>query len=270
MIEINLLPGSAKRPKKSRGLPTLKLPPALQKLQLPKMDKTAAYIAVAWAVGLLGIGYLFLGSRNKKADLEDQIEAAVLDSTRLAETIKSINLAKQRTDTIALKLSVVQEVDQHRYVWAHLLDEIARALPEHTWFEEVKYVLPDSMDKWPKFQVEGRAGNNFALTAYMQQLEASPFIRAIRLLSSELVREDDKLVYQFLIEGYYEPPPPDVVETVPLFAQAEVAPDSAAAPASPDALSRSTPPPSGARPPTTPPQRPPANQPPRRPGQEQP
>jgi Tfp pilus assembly protein PilN len=261
LIEINLLPGSAKR-SKSRGLPKVKLPPALQKLKIPKFDKTMAYIAAAWVVGLLGLAWLFLGARNKKADLEDQIQTATLDSTRLAATIASITLTKQRTDTIALKLNVVQDIDANRYVWSHLLDEAARAMPEHTWFEEIKYVLPDSTDRWPKFQLEGRAGNNFALTAYISQLEASPFIRAVKLLSSELVREDDKLVYQFLLEAYYEPPPPDVIETVPLFASTgeQAAGDSAAA-APPRAARPNTAPAAGQ--PRTPTE-------PRRPGQEQP
>lgn len=265
MIEINLLPGSAKR-SKSRGLPKIKLPPALQKLKIPKFDKAMAYIAGAWVVGLLGIGYLFLSARNKKADLEDQITLAVADSTRLAATIASIDLTRKRTDTIALKLNVVQDIDANRYVWSHLLDEAARAMPEHTWFEELRYVLPDSTDRWPKFQIEGRAGNNFALTAYMDQLEASPFIRAVKLLSSELVREDDKLVYQFLIEAYYEPPPPDVIETVPLFVQSGDQPmtdsTATAAPRTPPAGARPAPP--GAPRPVAPGTQQ------RRPGQEQP
>jgi hypothetical protein len=78
----------------------------------------------------------------------------------------------------------------------------------------------------PKFSIEGRTGNNLALAQYLAQLEQSPFIRNVRLRDSQLVREEDKLVYSFLLEADYEAPPPDVIETVPLFTPG-TEPDSA-------------------------------------------
>ena len=37
--------------------------------------------------------------------------------------------------------------------------------------------------------------------------------------TNELIREREKLVYAFGLEASYEEPPPDVIETVPLFAK---------------------------------------------------
>lgn len=229
MIEINLLPGSAKRTKK-RGVPKLGMPGPLSNLKgLPKFDRSLALMAGGWAVGLLLFAWLFFGTRARKAELEEQITVAERDSMRLASIIESSKSMEARRNTVAEKLTIVQGIDAARYIWSHILDEAARSLPEHTWLEEVTYVVPDSTDKFPKFKVEGRTGNNFALTAYLQQLEASPFIRAVKLNSSELVREDQKLVYAFLLEAYFEEPPPDVLETTPLFTRAEE-PDTVARP----------------------------------------
>ena len=51
--------------------------------------------------------------------------------------------------------------------------------------------------------------------------------RKVVLKESQLVREDNKLVYAFMLEADYEPPPPDILETVPLFTNEQA--DSAAA-----------------------------------------
>jgi Tfp pilus assembly protein PilN len=100
------------------------------------------------------------------------------------------------------------------------MDEVSRSLPPYTWLIDVATLESvDSAQVGPRFRIEGRTGNNFALTKYLQDLEASPFIRNVRLASTELVRENEKLVYSFLLEASYEEPPPDVIQTVPLFAK---------------------------------------------------
>lgn len=220
MIEINLLPGSAKRSK--RRLPKLALGGPFAKLpDFPKFDQSLALIIGSYIVGIGLIAWMFLGARARKAELEDQIVAAVADSTRLAAIIASTDTLTVRMNTVAQKLTVVQEIDASRYTWSHILDEVARALPPHVWLHSIAHLAVDSGVIYPRFRIEGRAGNNFALTQYLEQLEASPFVRGVRLLRSEMVREEDKLVYAFELEASYEQPPPDLIETVPLFTRTE-------------------------------------------------
>ncbi|MEX2282859.1 MAG: PilN domain-containing protein [Gemmatimonadota bacterium] len=223
MIEINLLPGSAKRSR--RRMPKLAMG-GLGKAKLPNFNQGLAIMVGAWVIGLGLLAWMFLGGRNQLATLDEQIAAARLDSVRLAQTINTADTLQRRMAAVAGKLEVVQQIDASRYVWAHLLDEAARALPEHTWMTEINNIAVDSGVMNPKFSIEGRTGNNLALAQYLAQLEQSPFIRNVRLRDSQLVREDDKLVYSFLLEADYEPPPPDVIETVPLFTPG-TEPDSA-------------------------------------------
>lgn len=215
MIEINLLPGSTKRTK--RRVPKIGLGPLGKLKGLPQLDRNMGIIALCWVLGFGGLAWLFFGTRARKAELETQIEAAVLDSTRLDAIMKATDSLRLRKDEVARKLAVVQDIDASRYIWAHILDETARALPEHTWLQGINDLPADSGVKRPKFQVNGRTGNNFALTRYIEQLEASPFIRNVRLMTSDQIREDDKLVYSFLLEADWEDPPLEVIETVPLF-----------------------------------------------------
>jgi Tfp pilus assembly protein PilN len=217
LIEINLLPGAGKRAKKrAPGLGTV---PGreIAPIRAGTIDRFHALIAVGWFVGVLLLGWMVVGGHTRKAALEIEIEAAKLDSMRLAEIIKALDALNERMRAVVSKLNVVQEVDAHRFVWPHLLDEVARAVPEHTWLVKISSLPTDSTVKAPRFSLEGRTGNNFALTRYLQQLELSPFIRQVRLKESQLVREDGKLVYSFVLDADYETPPPDLIQTEPLF-----------------------------------------------------
>ena len=238
MININLVPGSAKRAKKR--MPKLSLG-RLFKLgksgggggggggggSKPALDSSMALMGGAWAIGLGVLGWMFLGGRHNVSTLNAQIEAAQLDSVRLESAIKSQADLEARRDIVARKVTIVQDIDANRYVWSHIHDEVARAVPEYTWLVQIAFMAADSGAKYPHFSVQGRTGNNFALTKYLQQLEQSPFIRKVVLKESQLVREDNKLVYSFLLEADYEPPPADILETVPLFTNEQA--DSAAA-----------------------------------------
>ena len=218
MIEINLLPGSGKKSKR-RGMPKLNLGSVSEAgKSMPSFNGGMFLGLIGWAAGVLLLGWMIVGARVRKADLNASIEAAVLDSARLAEIIKTTDDLNNRMRAVAGKLQVVQDVDANRYVWSHLLDEVARAVPEHTWLVRITNLPSDSGVKVPKFALEGRTGNNFALTKYLQQLEASPFIRGVRLKESQLVREEEKLIYSFSLDADYEVPPPDLIQTEPLFA----------------------------------------------------
>lgn len=230
MIRINLMPGSAKRA--TRKMPKLPLGPLGRIKGLPPMDRNLAIIVGCWALGIGLTGYMFFGGRARKAELAIEIEAARADSIRLHALIQS----KARLDsTIAVlgsRLSIVQQLDANRYVWAHILDEVSRALPEHTWLTNIDDIPATGDQLLPKFVIEGRTGNNFALTKFLEQLEISPFIRGVKLRSSALVREENRYLYSFHVEAGYEEPPADMIETRPLFVMPE---DSATAEATPAA-----------------------------------
>ena len=213
MIEINLLPGAEKRTKrKTGGGFSLKLPESL-----PKFDRMMAFIVVAWIIGPALAAFLYFGVQSEKADLEVAIDQAVADSARYARLIETQASLRARQDTIAQKLTLIQEIDAGRYIWPHILDEISRALPPYTWLQALDQVQGGTN---PSFQVQGRTGNLRALTRFMDALEASPFLRGIELISTEQAQvggDATNVVHNFVLSGVYETPPTEMVETVPLF-----------------------------------------------------
>jgi len=82
-----------------------------------------------------------------------------------------------------------------------------------------------------QFRLEGRSGNIFALTNFMENLEASLFIRDVDLISAEQAVESvgltNRALSRFTLEARFERPPIEVLETVPLF---ETSPAEADAP----------------------------------------
>jgi Tfp pilus assembly protein PilN len=208
VIEINLLPGSKKAPR--RGLPQLG-----GALKLPALNRHALLLAAAWVVASGFTGWLHLSTSTRINDLETAASAAVRDSARYAQLRAQGDSLTAREGVIAQKMQVIQDIDAARFVWPHILDEISRALPPYIWLISLTDAFTDA--GLPRLRVQGNAGNTFALTKFMDDLEASPFLQGVRLISSEQTRFESRTVHNFLLELAYREPPPDVIQTVPLF-----------------------------------------------------
>lgn len=213
MIEVNLHPGTSRRSaRRALRLPFL-LPSGGS---LGGMDRWSLLAGAGWVIGPAVILWLFLSTGSRMDELGVGIESAVADSARYAQLIEAQERIQAQRDTIAEKLDLIQEIDAGRYVWAHILDEISRALPDYTWLTRLNH--QGGTEGQPGFQLEGRAGNIFALTRFMTDLEASPFIQNVELTNTEMVREDnDRTVHAFTLVAHYEEPPAELVELVPLF-----------------------------------------------------
>ena len=66
------------------------------------------------------------------------------------------------------------------------------------------------------FNLEGNAGSTEALTRFMKNLEASPMIREVSLVTSERTDVQGRTVLKFTLEARWEEPDSGFVETVPL------------------------------------------------------
>ncbi len=231
MIEINLL-SQGKKKRSSRGAgPRFKL-------QLPDIG---GFDADRWVIGavVVVIGALaFVGLRYRSVTSEADrltvaVESAAADSARYADLIAQAESLTNRRDSIADKVRIIQEIDADRYIWAHVMDEVARALPDFTWLTGM---IQTSGSTGPdlRFRLNGMAGNNFALTRYMETLSASPFIRNVTLVSTEqtVVRSGPaagRQIYEFALDADYEVPPQEILVTVPLFDAAPTPPQEAPA-----------------------------------------
>lgn len=164
---------------------------------------------------LVAYGMWHLGER--RAQLEAEVAQEVRDSTGFATTIELVHALQTRQDTIRQKIGIIREVDQRRYVWPHLLDEISNAVPTYTWLTAISSSEPaDSVDRSPGVAIQGNAGSTQALTRFMKSLEASPFIRDVTLVTSEQESVEGRALHRFSLEARYETPDTSALVTVPI------------------------------------------------------
>jgi len=215
VIEVNLLPGGKKKAAKkgfSFSMPKLSLGGGGGDAP----DGYMIFFAIAAAVAVGYMGWSFMRVRGEAGDLQVRLEQERQDSIRFAALIEQTNRLTARRDSIAERVAIIQEIDAGRFVWPHLLDEVAAAVPEYVWLREVTYASSDPL----QVRIVGRAGSIYAITQFLRRLESSSFLRdaeaqAIQQQPSETDPSD--LVQVFEITVTYESPPLDELQTVPLF-----------------------------------------------------
>lgn len=236
MIEINLLPGGAARRPAGPGR-SLALPKMPQMGGDPRLAGTGAAAVLALLLG----AFLFWSTGAEATRLEGEVAREVADSTRLAGTIALVGQLEARQDTIEQKIDVIRSVDERRYVWPHLMDEISRSLPPYTWLTKLtateeeapapaaapppaagdtakKAAAPAAPPEpvGPAFNLEGNTGSTQALTRFMKNLEASPLIRGVTLVTSEQAETQGRVFWKFTLEARFEQPDSSIIETVPV------------------------------------------------------
>jgi Tfp pilus assembly protein PilN len=238
MIEINLLPGGGGRKAKSRGGGggiRIDLRGMLASITGRFTDKYLLAAVASSMVAAVTIGMLYTRQTYRAVTLAAAEEQAVKDSTRLAIALAEKIKAEAIRDSALRQINIIKSIDDDRFIWPHVLDEMSRALTPYTWLSTITYagtpqgtinvtaappgkgkvdttVVREQID----LRILGQTVDIQALTRFMRQLEASPFIANVRLERSEMVLEGNKEVTQFTLLAVYTRPDPATLRRVPL------------------------------------------------------
>ena len=249
MIHINLLPGSNKKTTSSKKSVDL----SGFRFGFSGIFKDRFLIGAS-AVIVLTIGavaYMYLMQGAKTAELEAHRDQAVSDSTHYANFLKDRWHAEAVRDTLLRQVNLIKSLDEDRFVWSHVMDEVSRALPQYTWLTAVGFTgtpqastnvvaspatksdtsaagkkraagrppkrLDTDIPRDPiGVRVSGHTVDIQALTRFMKDLEASPFLTNVQLDHSELALEMNKEVTQFQLTIGYNRPDSTAIRRVPL------------------------------------------------------
>lgn len=233
MIEINLLPGAARGKSKGR---VVAFSPAQWAGRLRDRVKDR-YLVTALAASVLAavsVGTMHLGLARQEGALRVREEKALADSTRFAGVLRARLVAEAKRDSVRRQLDVIRAIDGGRFVWAHIMDEVSRALPPYTWLKSLAAVDPletrgrggpapkdsvaDNSDEseLPRFRIVGHTVDIQALTRFMRLLEASPFVQNVQLARSQMAMVEGKEVTEFALEAQYEQPDRSLLTLVPV------------------------------------------------------
>jgi Tfp pilus assembly protein PilN len=247
MIEINLLSPGGKAGTKKPGLAFLarfQKKDSGQKISseesapVPARPAIMAAAGIAVAFAVLGVGGGFWYQDRQLVKLDEGLQQELADSARFSTVIGERKAVIARRDSVQAQLAIIQQIDDSRYVWPHILDEISRALPPYTWISTIvqvsaKPVLPqrdttkakgDSTAVKAKpvaeplvaFQIIGNTADIQALTRFMRILEGSPFVQNVNLNKSSVALIDNREVTEFTLDVQYQKPDPAAVTTVPI------------------------------------------------------
>jgi len=114
---------------------------------------------------------------------------------------------------------VIRDIDRDRYVWPHILDAVTKALPPYLWLEDLASRAGESDSTGgASFQIQGKTADPQALTRFMRNLEESPFVEGVQIVSSSLVAEQGHDVTAFTLTAHYQVPPVTILTMEPLAA----------------------------------------------------
>jgi Tfp pilus assembly protein PilN len=216
MITVNLRPGKRRKGSGSpfnfkgmldgfRGLGT-------------KVKDPVLLAAVAGWVCVLGfLGFVYLNNVRQLYSLEPRLEQARTEHRRFKAFIADKRRQEQIRDSLLAQITVIRNVDGDRYIWAHLLDEVTKALPAYTWLVDLGSSAPapkpaprtpadsaaDTMPPALVFTLNGRTIDIQAYTRFLRQLEASPWIKDVTPVSAQTVVEHERPVTAFSIRATY-------------------------------------------------------------------
>jgi Tfp pilus assembly protein PilN len=241
MIEINLNPNAGK--KKSTRRQSVDFSALAGGVTGKLRDKflIGAVLSVLAAGG--AAGFLYTSQTARADDLTDRKDRAVKDSIRYATFLKDRHRAESVRDTLLREVNVIKSLDDDRFIWPHVMDEVSRALPQYTWITNLTFTgspqgasnvvvtpktekdakgkpakrLETEIPKDPiQVRVVGRTVDIQALTRFMKDLAASPFLTNVQLEKSELAIDQGKEVTQFQLTVGYRRPDSTAVNRVPL------------------------------------------------------
>lgn len=226
MITINLRPGQKR---KRAGNPLKDVGERFRALGTRVKDPLLIGAAAAWVIvaGFLAVSMLM--TRQELSALEPRIEQARAEHTRFKTFLAQKRKQELIRDSLVAQIGVIRSVDGDRYVWPHILDEIARALPAYTWLTNVAIeantvvntavtdtTAVDTMPPALQFRVEGRTVDMQAYTRFLRQLESSPWIEEVMAVEAKTVVEKERPVTAFTIRANFTRADSAYIRTVPL------------------------------------------------------
>jgi Tfp pilus assembly protein PilN len=225
MIEINLLPGARKKSRSTKGA-SVNVGALFAGVGSSLKDPWLAVAVGGVAIGVAVTALMYVFQGREQSALEEQQRIAVQDSTRYAAVLAQRSAAEAQRDSILRQIVIISAIDGDRFVWPHVMDEVARALPTYTWLRSLAQssastpISPEAVaaGEVPPLTIRlvAYTVDQQAVTIFMKQLEASPFLKNVTLGVSEQAVTDGKEVTQFQLDMQYMKPDASVIRTVPL------------------------------------------------------
>lgn len=224
MITINLRPGA--RRQAQRGPAFAGLGAQFKTITSKVKEPWLAAALIAWAGVILFLGFVYISTATKLSKLEPQLETARTEYARYQDFVKQKRREENVRDSILAQIGTLTGIDQERYTWPHILDDIGSALPDFTWLTEVSMlpapaaVAADGAATGAaapvNLRIVGRTSDLQNYTAFLRRLEESPWLNNVLAVEAKTVVEGNRALTAFIIQASYARADSAYIRTVPV------------------------------------------------------
>ena len=174
MIRINLLPHREEKRK-------------------ARQKQFAIMAGIAAAVGLAVGGLLWVVFDAQITNQQGRNKYLTEEIAKLDKQIDEIKRIREETASLLAKKQVVEELQSNRSEPVYLLDQLLRQLPEGLYLKSFKQT-------GVKISVTGYAQSNARVSAFMRNIEASPYLGNPNLISITAVTLNTQRANEFILD----------------------------------------------------------------------
>lgn len=224
MININLKPGSRRQAPKGDAMASLR--DRMQRLRESVKQPGLLLAGGAWLVVIVVVGGLTLATRSRTNTLEQKFTESTDTYKRYHNFVTQKKVAGRARDSILAQIGTISAVDQDRFIWSHILDEVASSVPENTWLTSVSPVVvaatqmydTDSTTAPPvAILIAGQTNDLQNYTTLLRRLAESHWLTNVVPVKTEtVIDKNNRPITVFTVQATFARADSSRVQTVPI------------------------------------------------------
>lgn len=189
MIRINLLKPEKKDIKETPAISTPKI----------RKERKFPFSYLIFLLLIAVVVVFYLQQRSAINEERNLLAAAQQEKESLNYVTKKLEQLEQQKLTLQRKIDLISFLKAQQPIPVRILDELSENIPEWVWLIETKY--EDQI-----LEIKGRALSNNLIADYIFNLENSPYITSVNLISSTQKSEKGSQYLEFTLTAQYELP----------------------------------------------------------------
>ena len=223
MININLKPGAKRQAPK--GSPFVVIRERFRSIGDKVKQPGLVLAGGTWLAAILIIAVLTLRANSRVHALEPKLARAQDDYQRYHTFVMMKRREERVRDSIMAQIGTISSVDQERYTWSHILDEVASAVPEFTWLTKIEPVASsttvvaetDSTAAPPvTVMIAGQTNDLQNYTAFLRRLGESHWLTNVVPVKTETIIDKNRPITSFTVQATFTRADSSRIQTVPI------------------------------------------------------
>ena len=161
--------------------------------ELKRARQAKQFAILAAAMLVLGVAAVVAGNMviaNATDTQASRNEFLRQEIAKLDEQLAEIKKLKEKTQSLLSRKTVVESLQGQRTVPVHLMDEIARRLPEGIYLRSVR-------QSEQTLSIQGLTQSSALVSSYMRNLEESPWFEAPNLIEVKAASQNNLRTNEF-------------------------------------------------------------------------